>query len=218
MSIVLILLIASVASNEVIPNAPKDKLSGHVSEKTLGKGSNLLGHYFQNRNSIEAKKLIDNNVVLMMKAALEKVLDDKVESRRKREVSGELDSGFYDLESLQENAKNPGPNDESMTDAMFSSPSSGPNYPTWIKKGDDRLNTLKRTHYAFDHLARMKKGLAFDHLARMRKSYAFDHLARMKKGLAFDHLARMKKERSDGKYEYLLCVLSPRDYQDYEHC
>ena len=94
----------------------------------------------------------------------------------------------------------------------------GPNYPTWIKKGDDRLNTLKRTHYAFDHLARMKKGFAFDHLARMRKSYAFDHLARMKKGLAFDHLARMKKEGRDGKYEYILCVLSLRDYQDYQHC
>ena len=74
---------------------------GYVSEKTLGKGSNLLGHYFQNRNSIEAKKLIHNNVVLMMKAALEKVLDDKVESRRKREVPGELSSGFYDVESLQ---------------------------------------------------------------------------------------------------------------------
>ena len=36
-----------------------------------------------------------------MKAALEKVLDDKVESRRKREVPGELNSGFYDVESLQ---------------------------------------------------------------------------------------------------------------------
>ena len=103
-------------------------------------------------------------------------------------------------------------------DFYFSIFIKGPNYPTWIKKGDDRLNTLKRTHYAFDHLARMKKGFAFDHLARMRKSYAFDHLARMKKGLAFDHLARMKKERSDGRYEYILCVLSLRDYQDYQHC
>ena len=74
---------------------------GYVSEKTLGKGSNLLGHYFQNRNSIEAKKLIDNNVVLMMKAAVEKVLDGKLESRRKREVPGEFNSGFYDVESLQ---------------------------------------------------------------------------------------------------------------------
>ena len=37
----------------------------------------------------------------MMKAALEKVLDDKLESRRKREVPGELNSGFYDVESLQ---------------------------------------------------------------------------------------------------------------------
>ena len=74
---------------------------GYVSEKTLGKGSNLLGHHFQNRNSIEAKKLIDDNVVLMMKAALEKVLDDKLESRRKREVPGEFNSGFYDVESLQ---------------------------------------------------------------------------------------------------------------------
>ena len=121
-----------------------------------------MGNYFQNRNSIQAKKLIDNNVVLMMKAALEKVLDDKHESRRKREVPGELNPGFYDVESLQvghmssnykwsrsdentlnfnnfsfsriiiinnrfnfqENAKNPGPNDESMTDAMFSPPSS----------------------------------------------------------------------------------------------
>ena len=64
----------------------------------------------------------------------------------------------------------------------------------------------------------MKKGLTFDNLARMRKSYAFDHLARMKKGLAFDHLARMKKEGRDGKYEYILCVLSLRDYQDYQHC
>ena len=102
----------------------------------------------------------------MMKAALEKVLDDKVESRRKREVPGELNSGFYDVESLQvchmsfnykgsrsdfgignltlnfnnflfsriilinnrchfqENARNAGPNDESITDAMFSPPSS----------------------------------------------------------------------------------------------
>ena len=76
-------------------------LQGYVSEKTLGKGSNLLGNYFQNRNSIQAKKLIDNNVVLMMKAALEKVLDDKHESRRKREVPGELNPGFYDVESLQ---------------------------------------------------------------------------------------------------------------------
>ena len=67
----------------------------------MGKGSNLLGHYFQNINSIEAKKFIDNNVVLMMKAALEKALDDKHESRRKREVPGELNSGFYDVESLQ---------------------------------------------------------------------------------------------------------------------
>ena len=74
---------------------------GYVSEKTLGKGSNLLGHYFQNRNSIEAKKLIDNNVVLMMKAALEKVLDNKHESRRKREIPDELNSEFYDVESLQ---------------------------------------------------------------------------------------------------------------------
>jgi len=216
MYIVLIVLIASVASNEVIPNAPNDKLSGYVSEKALGKGSNLLGHHFQNRNSIEAKKLINDNVLLMMQSALEKVLNNKHESRRKREVPGELNSEFYDVESLQENAKPPGPNDES--DAMFSSPYSGPKYLTWIKKGDDRLNTLKRTHYAFDHLARMKKGFAFDHLARMRKSYAFDHLARMKKGLAFDHLARMKKERSDGRYEYILCVLSLRDYQDYQHC
>ena len=94
----------------------------------------------------------------MMKAALEKVLDDKYESRRKREVPGELNSEFYDVESLQvrqmgfnykcsrsdnftitfihflfsriistnyrfnfqENAKPPGPNDES--EAMFSSP------------------------------------------------------------------------------------------------
>ena len=37
----------------------------------------------------------------MMKAALEKVLDDKLESRRKREVPGELNSGFYDVKSLQ---------------------------------------------------------------------------------------------------------------------
>ena len=37
----------------------------------------------------------------MMKAALEKVLDDKLESRRKREVPGELNSEFYDVESLQ---------------------------------------------------------------------------------------------------------------------
>ena len=36
-----------------------------------------------------------------MKAALEKVLDDKLESRRKREVPGELNSGFYDVVSLQ---------------------------------------------------------------------------------------------------------------------
>ena len=139
---------------------------GYVSEKTLGKGSNLLGHHFQNRNSIEAKKLIDDNVVLMMKAALEKVLNNKHENRRKREVPGDLNSEFYDVESLQvrqmsfnykwprsdkkimlfgdpftitfihflfsriistnyhfhfqENAKPPGPNDES--DAMFSSP------------------------------------------------------------------------------------------------
>merc|ERR1712110_1326778 len=140
----------------------------------------------------------------MMKAALEKVLENKYASRRKREVPDALNSEFYDVESLQENAKPPGPNDES--DAMFSSPYSGPKYLTWIKKVDDRLNTLKRTHYAFDHLARMKKG------------FAFDHLARMKKGLAFEHLARMKKERSDGRYEYILCVLSPRDYQDYQHC
>ena len=74
---------------------------GYVSEKTLGKGSNSLGHYFQNRNSIEAKALIDSNVVLMMKAALEKVLDDKLESRRKREVPGELNARYYDVESLQ---------------------------------------------------------------------------------------------------------------------
>ena len=74
---------------------------GYVSEKTLGKGSNLLGHHFQNRNSIDAKKLIDDNVVLMMKAALEKVLENKYASRRKREVPDALNSEFYDVESLQ---------------------------------------------------------------------------------------------------------------------
>ena len=74
---------------------------GYVSEKTLGKGSNLLGHHFQNKNSVEAKKLRDDNVVLMMKAALEKVLNNKHENRRKREVPGDLNSEFYDVESLQ---------------------------------------------------------------------------------------------------------------------
>ena len=74
---------------------------GYVSEKTLGKGSNLLGHHFQNRNSIEAKKLINDNALLMMQSALEKVLNNKHESRRKREVPGELNSEFYDVESLQ---------------------------------------------------------------------------------------------------------------------
>ena len=74
---------------------------GYVSEKALGKGSNLLGHHFQNRNSIEAKKLINDNALLMMQSALEKVLNNKHESRRKREVPGELNSEFYDVESLQ---------------------------------------------------------------------------------------------------------------------
>ena len=139
-------------------NAILFHFQGYVSEKTLGKASNLLGHHFQNRNSIEAKKLIDDNVVLMMKAALEKVLENKYASRRKREVPDALNSEFYDVQSLQvcqmsfnykwsrsdnstitfihllfsrmistnyrfhfqENAKPPGPNDES--DAMFSSP------------------------------------------------------------------------------------------------
>ena len=37
----------------------------------------------------------------MMQSALEKVLNNKHESRRKREVPGELNSEFYDVESLQ---------------------------------------------------------------------------------------------------------------------
>ena len=37
----------------------------------------------------------------MMQSALEKVLNNKHESRRKREVPGELNFEFYDVESQQ---------------------------------------------------------------------------------------------------------------------